>query len=185
MKRCWITNRTLFASLDELLASAVRACAIGVEMIQVREKDLPAAQLCELVHRFLVVCPQTRIVVNSRLDVALALGAQGVHLPGSSASPVALRAICPPRFLIGVSCHSIEEVRAAEREGADYAMLAPVFAPISKASDLPPLGLAVLREVCASVAIPVYALGGITGENSTACIEAGAAGVAGISLFPG
>lgn len=183
VKRCWITNRNLFASIDEMLVRAERACAAKVEMIQVREKDLPAGELCDLVSRFMIACPQTRIIVNTRLDVALALGAHGLHLPGSSASPQALRTICPPGFLIGVSCHSVEDLKAAEREGADYAVLSPVFAPISKASDLPPLGLTGLREACNSVAVPIYALGGITDENSMSCIEAGAAGVAGISLF--
>lgn len=166
-----------------MLGCAARACAMGVEMIQVREKDLAARELYELVHRFLSVCPRTRIIVNSRLDVALAAGAHGVHLPGCSPAPSALRAICRPGFLIGVSCHTVDELKAAEREGADYAMLAPVFTPISKASALPPLGLDVLRRGCASVAIPVHALGGITAANAAACIEAGAAGVAGISLF--
>jgi thiamine-phosphate pyrophosphorylase len=185
VKRCWITNRNLFASIDEMLDCAASACAQGAEMIQVREKDLQAGELCDLVQRFMIVCPQTRIIVNSRLDVALASGAHGLHLPGSSVSPLALRGICPAEFLIGVSCHSVEDLKAAELEGADYAMLAPVFAPISKTSDLPPLGLDLLREACASVAIPVYALGGITADNAAACIQAGAAGVAGISLFRG
>jgi thiamine-phosphate pyrophosphorylase len=183
VKRCWITNRALFASIDELLDCAARVGCAGVEMIQVREKDLAARDLYDLVRRFLAVCPRTRIIVNSRLDVALAAGAHGVHLPGCSPAPAALRAICPPGFLIGVSCHSIEELKAAEREGADYAMLAPVFKPISKSQALPPLGLDVLRRGCASVSIPVHALGGITAANAGACIEAGAAGVAGISLF--
>ena len=89
MKRCWITDRKLFASAGGMLACATRACAMGVEMIQVREKDLPGRELCELVHRFLAVCPRTRILVNSRLDVALAAGAHGVHLPGSSPAPAA------------------------------------------------------------------------------------------------
>lgn len=185
VKRCWITNRTLFASIDDMLACAVRAGGMGVEMIQVREKDLAARELCELVHRFMAVCPRTRIIVNSRLDVALAVGAHGVHLPGSSPAPSALRAICPLGFLIGVSCHLIDELKAAECEGADYAMLSPVFAPISKSSALAPLGLDALSEACAAVTIPVYALGGITEANSAACVEAGAAGVAGISLFGG
>lgn len=183
MKRCWITNRTLFASTDEMLACATRACALGVEMIQVREKDLAARELCELVHRSMAVCPRTRIIVNSRLDVALAAGAHGVHLPGGSPAPSTFRAICRPEFLIGVSCHSIDELNAAEHEGADYAMLSPVFAPISKSTTLPPLGLDALREACAAVQIPVYALGGITEANAAACVEAGAAGVAGISLY--
>lgn len=166
-----------------MLACAGRACGMGVEMIQVREKDLAARALCDLVQRFMAVCPRTRIIVNSRLDVALAAGAHGVHLPGGSAAPAALRAICPPGFLIGVSCHSMDELKAAEQEGADYTMLSPVFAPISKIPALPVLGLGALREACAAVTVPVYALGGITEANSAACVEAGAAGVAGISLF--
>lgn len=166
-----------------MLACAARAPAAGIEMIQVREKDLPARALSDLVQRFMVVCPQTKIIVNSRLDVVLAVGGHGVHLPGGSPAPRDLRPVCPPGFLIGISCHSVDELKAAEREGADYAMLAPVFAPISKAPALPPLGLGALREACAAVAIPVYALGGITEANSAACVEAGAAGVAGISLF--
>jgi len=183
VNRCWITNRALFASLDTLLDCAALASAAGVSMIQIREKDLPARQLCELVQRFLTVCPQTRIIVNSRLDAALACGAHGLHLPGDAPPPSAFRPICPPRFLIGVSCHSAVELQAAEREGADYAFLSPVFPPISKQSTLPPLGLDTLARACRRVSIPVYALGGITAENAPACIDAGAAGVAGISLF--
>lgn len=152
-------------------------------MIQVREKDLPTPDLCDLIRRFLVVCPQTRVVVNSRLDAALALNAHGVHLPSGSPPPSALRPICPPHFLIGVSCHSIEDLRNAALDGADYAFLSPVFPPISKTSPLPPLGLDALAQACKSVRIPVYALGGITKANAEACIEAGATGVAGISLF--
>ncbi len=152
-------------------------------MIQVREKDLSARDLCDLVRRFLAICPQARIIVNSRLDVALALNAHGVHLPAGSPPPSALRPVCPPHFLIGVSCHSIDELQAAALDGADYAFLAPIFPPISKPSSLPPLGLDTLARACKSVSIPVHALGGITESNAGACIEAGAAGVAGISLF--
>ncbi len=166
-----------------MMECSVRACSGGVSMIQVREKDLPARDLCDLVHRFLVICPQTRIIVNSRLDIALALRAHGVHLPAGSPPPSALRQACPPHFLIGVSCHSIDELQMAAVDGADYAFLAPIFHPISKISPLPPLGLDTLARACASVSIPVYALGGITELNAEACVEAGAAGVAGISLF--
>lgn len=183
MKRCWITNRSLFRSIDALLDCACRAEAAGVSMIQVREKDLPARQLTDLVHRLLVVCPNTPVIVNSRLDVALSCGAHGLHLPAESPPPSAFRPICPPGFVIGVSCHSTAGLRKAELEGADYAFISPVFPPISKQSPLPPLGLDALEEACRQVSIPVYALGGITNENARSCIEAGAAGVAGISLF--
>jgi len=126
---------------------------------------------------------QARILVNSRVDVAMAAGTSGVHLPAGSIPPRDWRAITPVGFLIGVSCHTLEEVLSAEREGADYVFFGPVFAPLSKSSDLKPRGLEVLGRVCGSVKIPVLALGGITWENAPACNTAGAAGVAGITLF--
>ena len=91
----------------------------------------------------------------------------------------------PSGFLIGVSCHSLEEVMRAEEEGADYVLFGPVFAPLSKTSDLAPRGVEELGRVSRAVRIPVLALGGITAETAAACVNAGAAGVAGISMFKG
>jgi thiamine-phosphate pyrophosphorylase len=122
-------------------------------------------------------------VVNSRVDVALACGAAGAHLPSNSPPPGLWRGIAPPGFLLGVSCHTVEETRLAETEGASYVLFAPVFEPISKRSLSPPAGLRKLAEACSAVRIPVWALGGITNENAGLCLAAGAAGVAGISLF--
>jgi thiamine-phosphate pyrophosphorylase len=149
--------------------------------VQVRDKALGGRELIAVVRR--AVGFGGKVLVNTRVDVAIAAGAAGVHLPAHSIAPREFRAITPSGFLIGVSCHLFDEVVRAEMEGADYVFYGPVFAPLSKPSDLAPRGLDELRRVCGAVTIPVLALGGITEENAGACVEAGAAGVAGISMF--
>lgn len=176
----------LMASLHD---SILRAVAAGAGWIQIREKDLEGSSLVELV-RFAVAgthAASARVLVNDRLDVAIAAKASGVHL-GEKSLP--LEIVCEWRrsagrldFLIGVSCHSLESARAAERGGADYIFFGPVYETPSKAAYGAPQGVERLREVCASVSIPVVAIGGVNLENARECLAAGAAGIAAIRMF--
>jgi thiamine-phosphate pyrophosphorylase len=190
--RCYITNRHALPGAESLLDAIARNIADGVDWIQIREKDLSPRELLGLTHRAIALARRhtniaAKIIVNGLVDVALAAGADGVHLPAGSIPPRRWREITHGRaksgFLIGTSCHSIDEVRCSEAEGADYVVFGPVFAPLSKGSDLAPRGLESLAQAAQSVRIPVLALGGITAENAFGCVSAGAAGIAGISLF--
>jgi thiamine-phosphate pyrophosphorylase len=204
----YITDRTAFAA-DEptrrrrLLGKISEAAGAGVDYIQLREKDLPTRNLEMLAREAVDVIRHLRIenrelrtalLINSRTDIALASGADGVHLRSDDVTPQEVRAIwkkcgagaparelLPREPLIGVSCHSPEEVKQAEADGATFAVFAPVF----EKKDVPnadPAGLTQLHEVC-KVKIPVMALGGVTLENAKSCLEAGAAGIAAIRLF--
>ncbi len=183
--QCYITDRRSLPAHTNLLDNIARNLGAGVEWIQIREKDLSARELFDLTTLVLGLPNphDAKILVNTRVDVALAAGASGVHLPAGSPAPRRWRACSPKGFLIGVSCHALEEVREAEEQGADYAVFGPVFAPRSKVTALEPQGMDALAEAARAVRIPVLALGGVTQENARDCMRAGAAGVAAISLF--
>jgi thiamine-phosphate diphosphorylase len=190
--RCLVTDRRRLA--DEagasvgdarrlLLAQLEEAVKGGVDLIQVRERDLDAAPLAALVRDVVSLArgSRTRVVVNDRLDVALACGAGGVHLRGDSIPASHARRIAPPGFLIGRSVHAADEVPAAE--GCDYLIAGTVFSSRSKGHDAPLLGLGGLQAIARAARVPVLAIGGVTPDRFDEIMAAGAAGVAGIGLF--
>jgi thiamine-phosphate pyrophosphorylase len=157
-----------------------------VDIIQIREPQLSARELATAARSLLekrgARTRACRILINDRADVAIATGADGVHLKSNWPAVCLFRKIAPPGFIVSVACHSIDDVRRAADKGADYAVLAPIFQPLSKPDSRPLAGLKAIREA-AQFAVPIIALGGITEQNAADCIAAGAAGVAGISMW--
>ncbi len=167
---CYVTDRRSLgpgssASVPSVLEKIRAAAQAGVDWIQIR-----------------------RVIVNDRLDVALAAGAAGVHLGGESAPAREVVRWCragnaPAGFRIGVSCHNVQETHEAEDAGADYALFGPIYDAPSKRSYGAPQGIAGLKEVCGAARITVIAIGGVNEENAAECIRAGAAGIAAIRMF--
>jgi len=180
----YITDRKQLAGRP-IIPKIRRAISCGIDFIQIREKDLPDKVLFELTCKAVSLARKGRskIIVNGRADIALAAGANGVHLPTAALKISDLRSWLPRSFLIGASTHSSREARRAFAAGADYVLLGPVFSTESKALFGPPLGLDCLRRACSSLCAPVLGLGGIRAESVESVLEAGAAGIAGISLF--
>jgi thiamine-phosphate pyrophosphorylase len=195
---CYVTDRKSLSGsgTDRLLPDRIAtAIAAGIDWVQIREKDLSAKRLASVIQAVATSSSSeqdaraaTKILLNDRLDLALTAGLNGVHL-GESSLPVcdarqlAKRIAGEREFLVGASCHSLESAKAAERDGADYIFLGPVFATPSKAAFGAPQGLELLVKVCGEVSISVLAIGGITLENAQACLDAGAGGIAAIRLF--
>jgi len=174
MIRYYVTDRRRADIFD----CAERAIRAGVEMIQIREKDLPGRELFELVCRIrdLAAGTTTRILVNDRLDVALAAGVEGVHLP---ANGLPARRVRPYVKLLGVSTHNLQEAIDAEESQADFIVFGPIFETPGKMG----VGIEPLKKIVSAVKLPVLAIGGIAAANTDAVLAAGAAGIAGIRLF--
>jgi thiamine-phosphate pyrophosphorylase len=200
---CYVTDRKSLnpalaqAGASNLLKNIRAAVEAGVDWIQIREKDLPARELLELARQAVQMAAvrggrnrgPAQILINDRLDVALAAGAQGVHLGHESLDAGDVVHWCragnaPAGFAIGVSCHSLEEARKAESAKADYIFFGPIFETPSKMQFGAPQGLAKLVEVCRAVPnMKVVAIGGVNEENVASCIQAGASGIAAIRMF--
>ncbi|HEX8098190.1 MAG TPA: thiamine phosphate synthase [Pyrinomonadaceae bacterium] len=174
------------ANFSPLLTLVRSAAAAGFPLIQLREKSLNARALYELTARAALLTrgTDTRLLVNDRADIARAAGADGVHLTSQSLETRTVRRAFGADFIIGVSTHSLEEARAAREQGADFAVLGPVFDTPSKRVYGPPLGLELLSRAAQQLSpFPLLALGGVTVENSSEALRAGARGIAAIRLF--
>ena len=202
---CYVTDskalpadKTASAPLNKTLLDTIRAAAAaGVDWVQIREKDLSTRELFEFVREVLALasaCPDSirprsiKVIVNDRLDVALAAGAAGVHLGHASAPAREVVRWCragnaPADFLVGVSCHSLEGAQEAENAGASYTYFGPIYETPSKIPFGKPHGIDELAQVAKAVRIPVIAIGGINESNAADCIRAGVAGIAAIRMI--
>jgi thiamine-phosphate pyrophosphorylase len=184
---CCVTDRRRFHyTIDQLLDRIRLAAEAGVDLIQIRERDLPDAALVALVRSAVAVSRGTRarVLVNDRTDVAIAAGAAGVHLRGDSLAAPRVRSIAPDGFLIGRSVHSLDDVASAEEDGGcDYLLFGTVFASEGKPDGHPIAGIDALRAACKRASVPVLAIGGVDVPAAREIAATGAAGVAAIGLF--
>ena len=195
---CVTSGKTGSADASEasrLHATIQAAIAGGADWVQIREKDLPAKDLLAVTIKAVAIARESAaigrkacILVNDRLDVALAAGADGVHLGGASVEAAHVVRWCrdgnaTPDFLVGVSCHGAREAREAERAGASYIFFGPVFDSPDKRAFGAPRGIAELRAVTSELRIPVIAIGGVNAANAGECLRAGASGIAAIRMF--
>ena len=180
-----ITDRKQVANGHTLYTAVEAALQGGVKAVQLREKDLSAAELLPLATqlRDLTRSHGALLFINDNIDIALAVEADGVHLGGRSEATEVIRTKVGEKMLIGVSTHSKEEIEIAAKQGADFVTFGPVYATPSKAKYGKPQGLKKLSEACRNSSIPVFALGGITPERATEVKQVGAKGIALISAI--
>ena len=160
-----------------------QAAAAGAPAIQLREKGLDTVEMYRLAETLLEMTRQAgaALLINDRVDVAMALGADGVHLTRKSLPPREVRSLVGSRMLIGISCHGLEDVREAVDGGVDFVVLGPIYATLSKAPYGPPLAPGILREARRICPLPILAIGGIKAARVPEVVGAGADGVAAIS----
>ncbi len=180
-----ITDRKLFEDSSSFFDAIEQALAGGVRAVQLREKDLATRELLGMAYRLRELTGRygARLFINDRADIALAVEADGVHLGGSSMPAGAARRISGEKFLIGVSTHGMEEAVAAEREGADFITLGPVYETPSKMKYGRPLGPEVLKDVKGKISVPIFAIGGMKQQRVKEVIGSGAYGIALISAI--
>ena len=181
-----VTDRAQTGGRDPL-AVLEQALAGGVKAVQLREKDLSGKALFELAEKTRRLCERYRasLLVNDRIDVALAVDAAGVQLTGVSLPVQVARSLLGPQKLLGASTHSLEEARQAQNDGADFILFGPVYFTPSKAGFGLPQGLPALKKILENVSLPVYAIGGIKAEHIADLRSLGVRGVALISAIIG
>ncbi len=167
----------------DMLQRLEKALKKGIRMVQLREKELSGLEYYQLAKRVreLTQDYDAMLFINDRVDIALAVNADGVHLPEKGLPPSVVKRIAP-ELLVGYSAHSLEQALCAQEEGADFITLSPIFKTQSH-PEVEPIGLGLLKEVSQRLSIPVYALGGITWDRIKLCYKNGAYGIAGIGLF--
>ncbi len=178
-----ITDRKLVTRHSSLVTAIEEALKGGVKALQLREKDLGTRELLDMAYRMRELTGKYRakLFINDRVDIALSVEADGVHLGQKSIPTYAVRKIVKDKFMIGVSAHSIEEAKQAEKEGADFITLGPVYKTPSKLRYGQPLGVDIIRKTKAEISIPVFAIGGIKKDRIKEVMDAGADGIALIS----
>jgi thiamine-phosphate pyrophosphorylase len=179
-----ITDRKSLTGQDiwELFSAIAQS---GIKMVQIREKDMMPAELYDFSLRAINILRPAgvKVIINDRADVAMAVGADGVHLTSTGMPVNIVKKIMPANSLVGVSTHSVDGVLTAEKNGADFVTFGPVFYTLSKAKMGNPVGTDLLREASSVSNIPIYALGGINLLNAESCVLSGAYGLAGIGIF--
>lgn len=175
-----ITDRKLFARYSSFISAVRQALKGGVRAIQLREKDVDTRELLKIANKIRDLTRQfnASFFINDRFDIAIAVGADGVHLTQNSIPAATVRKAVKKKLLIGVSTHSLKEAREAEKGGADFITVGPVYRTPSKLRYGKPIGIDTLKKITSKMSIPVFAIGGVKSSNIKYIKEAGAYGAA-------